>query len=121
MMSEQRQENSGESQDLGPSRHAAGNIDGAYAAESLWESSTNLWILDYAVTGFLLLLFCSGILLYEERDNYKNHSVFFFAGKGFQSNYVIEGEVQRWAEGDQGKPDNQPIHCADRSSNPGIN
>lgn len=35
MMSEQRQENSGESQDLGPSRHAAGNTDGAYAAESL--------------------------------------------------------------------------------------
>lgn len=34
---------------------------------------------------------------------------------------VIEGEVQRWAEGDQGKPDNQLSRCADRSSNPGIN
>lgn len=71
------------------------------------------------VTGVFFLLFSSGILLDEEGQLQKSLS-FLLCRQRF-SMYVLEAGVQRWTEGDQEKPDNQPIRSADRSNNPGTN
>lgn len=79
MMNEQRQENSGESQDLGPSCHAAGNTDGAYAAESLEKAPP---IYEFLVTGFFCCC-CSVLEFCFRREGQLQKSLSFLCSQRF--------------------------------------